>query len=66
MVNFKLGDKVRLKPTLEEELGSRFRNTIGTVVGIQDYTSKQYCRVSFSDSIFDYDDFGAWRLWLVE
>ena len=66
MIKFKLGDKVRVKPTLKEEMGSRFRNDVGVVVNIQDYTTKQVCRVSFGGSMFDYDDFGAWRLSLVE
>ena len=66
MIKFKLGDKVRVKPTLKQELGNSFRSDVGIVINIEDYTDKQHCRVSFGNSTFDYDDFGAWRLSLVE
>ena len=65
MVNFKLGDKVRLKQTQEQSLSDRYREGIGVVVIVQQTRIKQWCRVQFSGSMLDYEDYGSWRLELV-
>ena len=66
MVVFKVGDKVVLKPAYKRELKERWRDTVGTVVCVHLNSNSQFCRVSYSESMFDYEDFGAWRLVLVE
>ena len=66
MVVYQIGDKVILKPVFKQELGERWRDSVGTIIGIHRNSMNQYCRVSYGDSMFDYEDFGAWRLRLIE
>jgi len=62
---FRTGDKVRIKPTHKKELRTRYRKDTGTVIIEQCANKKQWCRVQFSDSMLDYEDYGSWRLELV-
>ena len=66
MVIFQIGDKVVLKQAHRQELGHRWRDSVGTIISTHRNSTNQYCRVSYSKSMFDYEDFGAWRLVLVE
>tara|TARA_R110002110_G_scaffold331989_2_gene543028 strand:- start:51 stop:245 length:195 start_codon:yes stop_codon:yes gene_type:complete len=62
---FQLGDKVCVKAEHKKELFDRYRADIGTVVIEQHTKAKQWCRVQFSNSMLDYEDYGSWRLKLV-
>ena len=61
---YRVGDKVKVKdaPWLKEE----FKKKVGTIeLVVQANDTKQYCRVSFGSSIFDYEDLSSLRLELV-
>ena len=62
MVKFKLGDRVRIKAKHKKELRTRYKEGVGTVVICQQTKTRQWCRVQYSESMFDYEDIGSWRL----
>jgi hypothetical protein len=57
---FKVGDRVRIKPEYKRESYNNVAS--GTIVGFQKTKSNQWCRVQFSNSVYDYEDYAAWRL----
>jgi len=66
MAIFKLGDKVHVKSKYNKQLAARHRTKVGTVIGVQCTKEKQWCRVRFSKSVYDYDDVGSWKLQLIK
>ena len=58
-----LGDKVYFKPAQKNELGSRYTDKEGEVVGLQiNGSGQRFYRVSFGPSLFDYQDIISYRL----
>jgi hypothetical protein len=63
---FKVGDKVRIKPSQKNCVKKEYRSKQGKVTHfIGTNSTKQHCRVNFGKGIFDYEDVGSWRLELV-
>ena len=63
---FKPGDKVHIKSKYKHQLFTRSATRVGTVIGVQRTKEKQWCRVRFSKSVYDYDDLGSWKLQLIK
>ena len=62
---FQVGDKVRVKTSSSSEwILKERKNNVGEIVNILSNLSKtrQWCRVKFGASMFDYEDVGAWQL----